>query len=154
MNFRGHAQECKQTTGTHRLSLWPGGRNSKPRALPSDTRSICKRQGWLLLLHLSPCWCFFRRKGKLTGNRSHIWMLWFSCHSPRLAIKLLSPHFSHGSDTQHCKRRKQGRKRNPHEPPCQQGWQPERGSAWGHHSAQVTAIPLRNHAGRFMLGDY
>lgn len=65
--FQWSCKECKQTTGTHRLSLWPGGRNRKFRALPSDTTSTCKMQGWFLFLHvMSPCWCFCKRKGKLT----------------------------------------------------------------------------------------
>lgn len=112
------------------LVTW--GRNSKFRALPSDTRSRCERQEWLLFHHVETWWvladAFAREKGN-SGNRGLIWMLCFSCHSPRLATKLLSPHFSHGSNRHHCRRRKQGRKRNPHETPCHQGWQPDRGSA-------------------------
>lgn len=70
---------------------------------------------------------------------------------PTLATKLLSPHFSHGSDTEHCKCRKQWRQCNPWEPPRHQGGQPGCGSARGCPPAQVTAIPLRNHTWRFML---
>lgn len=87
---------CDLEEETANSELWT--RTPELWCLLSDTRSTCKRQGWFLVLQVkSPCWCFCKRKGKLTGNRRHICMLWFSCHSPRLATKLLFPCFSHGS---------------------------------------------------------
>lgn len=75
VNVTGYAWECKQATGTHshlctNLSLQPGRRNGANSKLsPFDTRSACRRQGWLLFLQmLSSCWCFWKEKGILTGG--------------------------------------------------------------------------------------